>query len=90
MRPEPRRTPDQDNVPLRARSAYCASPPERAVLVENFLCGQQDPKALQTLLDGHIYLRLKRGFKLRPDYMLLAYSRIVYLYALCEYVLYSG
>jgi hypothetical protein len=33
------------------------------MLVENLLGGQQDPKALQPLLDAHIYLRLKNGFK---------------------------
>src|SRR3712207_5714852 len=48
------------------RPAYHRPAPARAVLVEDLLGGQQDPKALQPLLDAHIYLRLKRGFKLRP------------------------
>jgi hypothetical protein len=40
----------------------------RAVLVEDLLGGQQRPKALQPLLDAHIYLRLNRGFKHRALY----------------------
>ncbi len=48
------------------------------MLVEDLLGGQQDPKALQPLLDTHVYLRLKREFKLRPNYMRIAYKGVAY------------
>jgi hypothetical protein len=72
------------------RPAHHAAAPERAVLVEDLLGGQQRPKALQSLLDTHIYLRLKKGYKLRPGYVHFANSDIVDLSALCERVLHSG
>jgi hypothetical protein len=31
------------------------------MLVEDLLGGQQDPKALQPLVDTHVHLRLKKG-----------------------------
>ena len=61
------------------RPAHPAGAPERTVLVEDLLGGQQDPKALQRLLDAHIYLRLKMGFELRPGYMHFANSRFMFL-----------
>jgi hypothetical protein len=38
------------------RPAHHRPAPSRAVLVEDLLGGQQDPKALQPFPDGHIYL----------------------------------
>jgi hypothetical protein len=76
------------------RPAHHRPAPSRAVLVEDLLGGQQDPKALQPLLDAHIYLRLTKGFKLRPGYMHFACSGIGDLCAcLCawwQHVLHSG
>jgi hypothetical protein len=50
------------------RPAHHRPASARAVLVEDLLRGQQRPKALQLLLDAHIYLRLNRGFKHRALY----------------------
>src|SRR3712207_3017227 len=53
-------SPGRSTAALTARRpAHHRPAPERAVLVEDLLSGQQDPKALYPLLDAHIYLRLK-------------------------------
>jgi hypothetical protein len=43
------------------RSAYHLPAPERAALVEDLLGGQQIPKALYALPDGHIDLHQIEG-----------------------------
>ncbi len=55
--PSPNRRPELG----ARRPAHHTPSPTRAVLVEDLLGGQQNPKALQPLLDAHIYLRLKKG-----------------------------
>jgi hypothetical protein len=90
--PEPQRIPAPNDRPELGsrRPAHHTPTPERAMLVEDLLSGQQDPKALQPLLDAHISTSvLKRGFKLRSHYMQFAYTCKVDLCALCEHVLHS-
>jgi hypothetical protein len=76
-------------LPAR-RPAYHRPALARAVRVEDLLGGQQGPKALQPLLDAHIYVRPKKGFKIRPGYMHFVISGIVDLCAWCDRVVHSG
>ena len=81
--------PGRSTAALTARRpAHHGPAPSRAVLVEDLLGGQQDPKALQPLVDAHIYLRLINGFQ-KYD-LIMCTSHIVDLCALYDHVLQGG
>src|SRR5215203_773486 len=54
--------------------------PQRTVLVEDFLGGQQTPKTLYELPEGHIHLHLKTNFQNNGP--IICYR---YIGATCEY-----